>query len=212
MSPYQYGGNNPIKYIDVNGDSIRVGNQVWTPGATYKGNDKFTQAVFAALNSLFENVEKDGAGNVKTKEAEGNVILDFVGSTEHDVEIIHTDGNAMASESGNQILWNPEETIILNKTRGGGEISSTTLLAHEFGHSWLAKFSPKANAGHENADINNVLDDSEHEWILKNVENSFSRSRNEGIRKTYVGTVDYTPKNSKTRTKTDFRTYKPIKK
>jgi RHS repeat-associated protein len=42
MSPYQYGANNPIKYIDVNGDNIRVCNQVWTPGATYKGNDKFT--------------------------------------------------------------------------------------------------------------------------------------------------------------------------
>jgi hypothetical protein len=60
MSPYQYGANNPLKYIDVNGDSIRIGNQVRASGNQHEGDDKFTSTVFAALNSIYGNIEKDG--------------------------------------------------------------------------------------------------------------------------------------------------------
>lgn len=41
MSPYQYGANNPVKYIDVNGDSLYV--LIYTTG-NKKGDDMFKKA------------------------------------------------------------------------------------------------------------------------------------------------------------------------
>ncbi|MDV7392369.1 hypothetical protein RZS08_13475, partial [Arthrospira platensis SPKY1] len=68
-----------------------------------------------------------------------------------------------------------------------GVLSSETQLAHEFGHSWLAIFSPKLNAGMEAADAQNIDPDiNEHNsFVLPRVENSFSRARGEGVRTSY---------------------------
>ncbi len=69
MTPYQYGANNPILFIDVNGDSIWVndanGNRYYygyndksgygmydASGNLYTGNDKFVNSVNGALARL----------------------------------------------------------------------------------------------------------------------------------------------------------------
>ena len=75
LSSYQYGANNPIKYIDVNGDSIIVNTQIAIPtitgginvnvslhynngtfnfqnGAEYSGTDRFVISVNVGLNEL----------------------------------------------------------------------------------------------------------------------------------------------------------------
>ena len=142
--------------------------------------------------------------------AEGNVLLDFLNSNKKNVDIVYSDGYSMASESGSQILWNPEENIIINKSRGGGEISSTTILGHEFGHSWLAQFSPIMNEGLEKADRKDADSRSEHTWILKNVENAFSKSRGEGIRREYIGVKNVMDLDVKKYKKTDYRILKPF--
>jgi hypothetical protein len=57
MTPYQYGANNPICNIDVNGDSIWVnyGNKqrlFYTQGMQYQGNDQFVKTVVDCLNQM----------------------------------------------------------------------------------------------------------------------------------------------------------------
>lgn len=161
---------------------------MWTPGAIYNGSDKFTQNVFAALNSLYGNIEKDGAGNVKTKEAEGNVNLDFVNSKSNDVNIFESKNGSMTSEDGKQIFWNPEEGIHVTKGNDDieGDISAATLLAHEFGHAWLSHYSPTLNNLMENFKGSFGNNDPENDtWILPNVELKFASSRKEGIRRKY---------------------------
>jgi len=180
MTPYQYGANNPIKFIDVNGDSIMVNNITWTPGTSYTGNDKFVNSVFNALNSLFSNIDKDGAGNVKTKEAEGNVIIDFAYDKKRNVSINETKEGSFTSEDGTNIFWNPNQEIYVTPKGKDKEgiISSETLLAHEFGHSWLAQYSPQMN----NLMETYLKTDAEHIWVLSEVENKFSSARKEGVR------------------------------
>ena len=191
FTPYHYVHNNPLRYTDPTGmsaDDIIVGDQVWTPGATYEGDDDFGHQVFAALNSLHETIE---AGDVSTKEATGNVIMDFVGEDAPDIIISEagTNQGSFTSESGSQIVWNPNDDIMLGDDGKNtpGVLSSETQLAHEMGHAWLAVFSPKLNAGFEKADAKNRNPDvNEHNrWILPNVENKFSRARGEGVRATY---------------------------
>jgi hypothetical protein len=61
QSPYCYAANNPVNYIDVNGDSIWISyndanNQqqrmLYAQGMEYKGNDKFVSAVVSSLNKM----------------------------------------------------------------------------------------------------------------------------------------------------------------
>jgi len=68
QSPYVFAGNNPVNYIDVNGDSIWIsyndtnGQQqrlLYTNGMTYGGNDKIVAQQITSLNSM--NNTKNGA-------------------------------------------------------------------------------------------------------------------------------------------------------
>jgi RHS repeat-associated protein len=58
MSPYQYGANNPVKFIDVNGDSIviRVGKD-----AAYYNDGKLTNRDGTAYSGKGTKIDKDGS-------------------------------------------------------------------------------------------------------------------------------------------------------
>ena len=55
LSPYGYAAGNPVKFVDVNGDSIKINGVIYVPGQTYEGDNEFVKATFTALNYLLDN-------------------------------------------------------------------------------------------------------------------------------------------------------------
>ncbi|GJM34080.1 MAG: hypothetical protein DHS20C18_30810 [Saprospiraceae bacterium] len=68
MSPYQYGANNPIKYIDVNGDSLQVSF------ANDQARNAFIQVANRGLEGQFEvNISGEGIVTFQATEGGGDV-------------------------------------------------------------------------------------------------------------------------------------------
>jgi len=108
MSPYQYAANNPVLYVDVNGDSIWVNvgdeNILYTAGAKYTGDNEFAQSVFKNLNLMNSN----GAGSE---------VLGALSSSENNFTFM----NQASSGGPGTLSFSGNET-------GGGEISAANLL------------------------------------------------------------------------------------
>ncbi len=94
MTPYQYGANNPIRYIDINGDSLWI---------SYQGNNILYENgnLYNADGSSYigAGVKKDKDGNVKTKK-DGSVKLKY-GFLSKTVSALNTIGG---TESGGEWL------------------------------------------------------------------------------------------------------------
>jgi len=137
MTPYQYGANNPIKFIDINGDSIQIAlntqtdNQSdylnYTAGMeTSDDYDEFTNHTINALNYI----HKKGGRKGRKK-------LNKLINSESNFKILETEelGNATfepISTIGGEINFNPNETTEFE----GGAVSSVVTLAHELDHAY----------------------------------------------------------------------------
>ncbi len=114
MNPYQYGALNPIKFIDVNGDSIKPAE-----GQSAEFTKDLNQ-VITKLKEIGEGADyqqlEDSKTNYQFKEVSG------------------TSGAAGSrfDPKTNTIYWNPRMGLINNETLIS--ISPATVLAHEIDH------------------------------------------------------------------------------
>ena len=131
FSPYSYGANNPIKYIDINGDSLWISygdNQriLYTTGMEYVGDDSFVASTIEVLNGLVSS----GA------DTEG--VISTLAGDENSTIINETGWDTRAANTG-EIEWSPEGGII---TKSDGRQSPAMGLLHELGHSYWDFYDP----------------------------------------------------------------------
>ena len=87
FSPYQYGANNPVRYIDVNGDSLWIsyaGNQILYENGNLYNSDGSKYAGAGVKKDKEGNVKRDNNGSAKLKYgflSQTVGVLNTIGST-----------------------------------------------------------------------------------------------------------------------------------
>lgn len=150
FNPYQYCADNPIKYVDVNGDTIRI--------APFDVNDtksigEFKAYVNQALGGFYtvnETVSKKGTSSmslVANKNAKGKMSkeqLAFLDATREafngtkDVKIFLDRDNTqyMTGSIGNGKIHSIDITDVKASEDGGDVLSVASTLGHEINEAW----------------------------------------------------------------------------
>ncbi len=144
QSPYVHAGNNPVNYVDVNGDSIWVsvynqntkandhyyygkdanGNQGFldSSGNIYSGNNEFVSDLTTALSEL-------------GSESFGESLVNDLANSKKKVTIANSrDGRNNADPDGTYILWSSKNTEGGMSENGTTSRESFVGLGHEMGH------------------------------------------------------------------------------
>ena len=174
QTPFAYAANDPIKFIDVNGDSVRVnGNNgestFYFPGATYDGDSEYISMVFDALNYLVENGADVCDQICGTSYADG--IVDIKDNTRKD--------NPLKSNGHRQSYFNPRTSTLIWDSEMGSQFfngsgitirSPEEVLNHEMGHA--ASFLLNEEEHNKRGDKPNAqYGDEEEKRVITQIEN-----------------------------------------
>jgi len=207
FTPYQYAANNPILYIDVNGDSINFTSILQTGGIDAVVNILFDLSGQTGISNLGINsngnltygtddngnatVMNDGEGNQMGSETARNLITDAACDDKSLISVQLRDGAGSAS-SDNNIGIDPSQ--IQGFIDGTSEnLNSKTLgfgmtFLHELGHTDFAgnnsDYSPSGGIGPNVKQMNQIrseLDENSVNRYLGNGTVYGIRSKYEGI-------------------------------
>jgi len=154
MSPFQYGANNPVLMIDINGDSLFVtyGSRTlkYYNGIYYEANGSIAKTnkkgkIIGEGRSFFNQTLKN-IGNISSTERGLSLVGGIASNSEFNITIHQSDDqnkydpNSEISASdgngtGGNVYWNPNNT-----SEGGVDITGSTSrpafigLAHELAH------------------------------------------------------------------------------
>jgi RHS repeat-associated protein len=149
LSPYQYGANNPILFIDINGDSLNFSNVIdKDPEFAYNTSDDLSSKTGLTLS-----FDEDG-GMEYAKDENGKPIIDKDGTSRRArnmlmkaidneetvcVDISDTEKNYVPSDGINEIYLSRTETEN-NINNSTDDLNNTTMgfgmqFFHELGHT-----------------------------------------------------------------------------
>ncbi|MEZ4827758.1 MAG: RHS repeat-associated core domain-containing protein [Bacteroidia bacterium] len=188
ISPFAYVANNPVIFIDPNGEEIWISisggsrvqyrdGQLWT---NYGKQEKyeaekgsFAAQSLAALNHILEDGGTIGAiliNRLSLSKGDEN----WLGN----VEILENTtssnrGRAFSSGTDGMITWDPNSGVIVNEQ--GGMISPSLVLAHELGHIFNKFSNPEEH--------DRRLADNKNSGLFNNEEERY----NIGLWEKYIG-------------------------
>jgi RHS repeat-associated protein len=140
FSSYQYAANNPIKYIDVNGDSIQIShggqNYLYLNGKLYSRQADGSRKLYIAQNGSFLSKTLTALNLIGSGGKAGQELIKYFenGSLGKDIRIEQGQDNG---ERSGIISFNPDNELknIPNQNGSFGRPSFIGL-AHEIGHTW----------------------------------------------------------------------------
>ncbi|MBE2231584.1 MAG: hypothetical protein IAE96_13125 [Chitinophagaceae bacterium] len=165
LNPYQYAANDPIKFVDINGDSIWVNviNSITNPDGT---TSSFTQKLFydkdkkgnygffdAATGAKYDVTQNDYVNNLNTafEYLMSNGVGEQVQSLIDNKQGVFFENTKAASAEGgegpsfnpqnifnknNAIQWDPNTgSLAWNKNGDHGIVSPALMLLHEIAHA-----------------------------------------------------------------------------
>ena len=143
ISPYAYCANNPIRSVDINGDSIFImdgkNKILYTKGGTYEGKSKFVAAAFKALNmimkygneTLMSLMSSEHSFNIKETSTNSR----FEPEDENAAQAVTNDDPVSPFGCGGDVFWNSRNETSGPDMEGKNKRPSWIGLAHELGHA-----------------------------------------------------------------------------